>query len=297
VKIEQHTSDFAKISTQVKQRTVDQKKKLLEMKRLLEEVEACDNESLYSGMDELNDALLSAGSDKIKAFNERNSLVLGEKVGCLKNFADSQTEMHEKLSKQLKTTADTAREHDERVKTILAQQIEATSANETRFKQQLTEVEAAVKAKNKQSLELDTAASDGIAEQTKSESGRSLVKSQEVKSLVQQTLTGLVKDTEANVNSKLMKCTEEIDAFQQSKVFKYQPTGETPVRKEFTITRMLTATSPHGRIIKRYRTDLGFAEDSQLDSSIVEVSWRMEEEFQGEEVFDSIGKFSNQRRI
>lgn len=271
-KIEQHSSEFTKISTQAKQQTNAQKQKLEEVRRLLKEVDELDSDPILKKMDLLNDDLISVGTENIKAFGERNSSILGEKMGCLKNVDDLHTEMCEKLSKSLSATAKIIGNHVEIVKEHLKPQIDVVMANESCFKKQLAEFETAVNEQVVNSIEAEGSMATGIAEVIGSESNRVFVKVQEVKSLVQHTLAGLVQSAESNVNTNLLKCTSDINEFQQSESLKYQSTGETPIRKDFKISRNLAATLPHERIIKRLRMESGISDISQqLDTSILEV--------------------------
>jgi kinesin family member 11 len=271
-KIEKHSQEFMRMSSMTKQQTDAQKAKLQEIKRLLMEVEELDCGLIQEEMSALNDDLLSVGTEKIKAFGERNSSILGEKIGCLKNVEDSQAEMCGKLTEHLASSAKTVEDEDEKMKLILKQQIDLEAENEARFKAQLSAVEKSVAEKVKDAGVIDGLKCDGITHQLKSENSRALVKAQEVKSLVQHTLTGLVQGAESTVCDKLLKCSANIDAFQQEDVLKYKSTGETPARKDFKFNKNLIATSPHERIIKRLRMETGLSDSSQqLDASLIEV--------------------------
>lgn len=271
-KIEHHCQGMKGLSTQAKQQADAQKIKLQEIKRLLKEVEELDFGPIQEEINVLNCNLLAVGSENIKTFGERNSSILGEKMGCLKNVEDSQAGMVGKLTEHLKSTAEVVNKESEKVKADLEQQIDLVALNETQFKTQLSAVESAVVAIVTQATDIDGEKCDGISEQMKNEGSRALVKAQEVKSLVQHTLTGLVNDAESNVCGKLSKCSADIDEFRQEDVLKYKSSGETPARKDFKYSKNLVATSPHDRIIKRLRMESGFSDSSQqLDTSLLEV--------------------------
>ena len=272
-KIEQHSREFAKISTQAKQQTDVQKHKLEEVRRLLMEVDELNSDSILIQMNQLNDNLISVGTENIKAFGERNSSILGEKMGCMKNVDDLHTEMCEKLTKSLSATAKIIENQVESVKNHLKPQVDVVLANESCFKKQQAEFEKILTEKVAKSIEVEVSMANGMSEVVGSESNRVFVKVQEVKSLVQHTLGGLVQTAESSVNTNLLKCTSDINEFQQSEILKYQSTGETPIRKDFKFSRNLAATSPHERIIKRLRMESGVSDISQqLDTSILEVT-------------------------
>lgn len=271
-KIAEHCREFSHMSIQMKAKTVAQNSKLQEMKRLLAEVEeiSIENGSIQTDFDLLNINLLSIETNNIEAFSESNSLILGEKMGCLKNIEDSQAEMCEKLTQQLSSAIAVIKEDDVKTKANFKRHIELVSSQETQLKIQLDSIQSAVNDELKEVSQNEEIKGEAVNDLVKNESSRSLVKSQEVRSLVQQTLAGLVEGAELNVCQKLVKCTSEIDQFKQQDMLQYKPTGSTPARKEFKINRNLVATSPHDRIIKRLRMDKGLSE-STLDGSILEV--------------------------
>ncbi|XP_059614919.1 kinesin-like protein Klp61F [Phlebotomus argentipes] len=66
------------------------------------------------------------------------------------------------------------------------------------------------------------------------------------------------------VNSTVEKWQEDVENLKTSDLKTYSSTGETPGRKDFTYPRNLAATSPHERILKRFRT---FRDNASQSSS------------------------------
>lgn len=271
-KIADHCREFTRMSSQMKAKTDAQQLKLQEVKRLLVEVEDLSKEeaSVQQDMDKLNHNLMAVETRNIDAFSEKNSLILGEKIGCLKNVEDCHVEMCEKLTQHLDSASFVIKDDDLKTKESLKKSIELVTSKEIQLKSQLDSLQDAVNRELKEAAQNNATSSEAINEVVKSEGSRSLVKSQEVKSLIQQTLFGNVKTAETSVCDKLNQCASEILAFQEEDVLKYKPTGETPAKREYRFNHNLVATSPHDRIIKRLRMEKGISE-SQLDFSIVEV--------------------------
>lgn len=59
---------------------------------------------------------------------------------------------------------------------------------------------------------------------------------------------------EERVNEQMIACNDELDHFTKNELKIYSPSGQTPIRKQFTIDRM----EPHDRIIQRLRMERGY---------------------------------------
>jgi kinesin family member 11 len=271
-KITVHCSEFNQMSTQLKTETDSQVLKLQQVKKLLDEVEQSTKrcEPIHQKFVQLNTNLVSVETETIRNFSEKNSLILGEKMGCLKNVEDSQNEMYEKLKEHVAATTSEMTENEIKTKAALKKNTDAVSAKETQLQSQLQTLQTTMSNQIKESKEKDTQKNEAIGVAVKNESSRSYVKCQEVKSLVQQTLSGIVDVSQTSVDSKLNTCSLDIDEFNKQDVLRYKSTGETPARKDYKFNKHLVATSPHDKIIKRLRMEKGLSE-SQLDSSIAEV--------------------------
>ena len=273
-KIAEHCKVSSQMSSQMKTKKDEQTLKLQEIKRLLAEVEEISNEevSAQQKLEVLNENLMTVETRNIEAFSEKNSLILGEKIGCLKNAEDAHADMSEKLKQHLASASGIIKDDDIKTKGSLKKSIALVSAKEITLTGQLNFLQDAVKKELIETAEREIINSEAINESVKNENSRSMMKSQEVKSIIQQTLFSHVKAAEANVCDKLSKCSKEIDDFQEEDVLKYKPTGETPARKDFKFNKNLVATSPHDRIVKRLRMEKGVS-DSLLEFSIAEVSY------------------------
>lgn len=277
-KISGHCNDFSRVSTQMKQKTVAQKENLRQIQRMMNEVEQRlkaeiedDYTPILDEFDEINTKLMAVESSNIKTFCENNSLILGEKMGCLKNVEDSHAEMNEKLTQLFSEAAEVVGDDDVVSKAKLKETVDLVAASEGHLKVQLDTIQSSVVAEFEASAETQASKEDAITDLIKNEGARSLVKATEVKSMVEQTLSGYVNSAEAGITAKLSSCTSDIVRFEDQDVLKYKSSGETPARKDYKCNKNLVATSPHARIIKRFRLERNFSE-SQLDSSILEVS-------------------------
>lgn len=271
-KITEHCREFSLVSNQMKKTSDAKKVKLIQMKKLLAEIEEINDEygSIQEQMDNVNDNLLETETTNIRVFSEKNSLILGEKMGCLKNVEDASLEMNEKFTDQLNIVTENVKENELKTKENLTKVSLLIASMDTQLKTQLVAVEDSLRGELIQASESDEIKNETIVEMVNEESTRSLVKNEEVKSLVQQTLSLLVNTADTNISKNIGKSKSEIEEFMQQDILKYKSTGETPARKEYNFNKDLVATSPHDRIIKRLRLEKGF-NDSQFESSIVEV--------------------------
>lgn len=87
-------------------------------------------------------------------------------------------------------------------------------------------------------------------------------------------------------------CVQVVRAFCQNEVETYRPTGETPSKKNFSYPKTLSQTSPHGRILQRFRYDPNNSFNSStdilpgLDDSMVGANIEEGVEPEGEEEED-----------
>lgn len=275
-KVEGHCSDFTQMSTKMKTQTDIQKQKLLEVQRLLADLDAIQNEfgPIHDTFDQLNSNLKAITTNEIKTFSEKNSLVLGEKIGCLNNFEDAHAEMSVTFTSQLTDLGNANKENESKAKESLKSSMSMVSSKELQLQSQMGEVQASVNQELKHFAQMGDAIGS-IDDSIKKEGSRQLLSTQEVRSVVQQTLSGLVHGAEVSVCQKLAMSSNEIEQFEQGDVLKYRPTGETPARKDYKMNKNLAATSPHDQIIKRLRLENGNdLNESQLDASFVaEVSF------------------------
>ncbi|XP_063699517.1 kinesin-like protein Klp61F [Culicoides brevitarsis] len=75
-----------------------------------------------------------------------------------------------------------------------------------------------------------------------------------------------IQTHESETKTKLLRVSDDAEHFRRNEIKSYQPTGQTPARKEYRIVRDLAVTSPHHRIIRKFMLD---NTASDLDSSIV----------------------------
>uniref|UniRef100_A0A1B0G374 Kinesin motor domain-containing protein n=1 Tax=Glossina morsitans morsitans TaxID=37546 RepID=A0A1B0G374_GLOMM len=73
----------------------------------------------------------------------------------------------------------------------------------------------------------------------------------------------------AQLHQEQMKmCVNDVNTFKQNELKTYTPSGSTPSKKEFTYPRVLAATSPHTRILKRFRQENEINTTSDMDATV-----------------------------
>lgn len=65
-------------------------------------------------------------------------------------------------------------------------------------------------------------------------------------------LESIHKDYLDKLTDDIMVCAGRLKSFQKEEVKIYEPTGQTPSKRDYLYPRMLIATSPHAKIIKDY---------------------------------------------
>lgn len=273
-KIAEQCREFSQASDQMKNHSEAKKAKLSEIKRLLAEVDVISNEcsGIQENLDSGNERFLKTETSNIQNFNEKNSVFLNDNDGILKTFNDANMEMKEKVNKNFTIIDEHIKENEGKMKENLSEANNLVASMSSQLKTKLIAVQESVREEIHKATQVDEKNIESIAEMTQKENVRSLVKCQEVKSLVQQTLSLLVNTADTNISNNISKSKSEIKQFEEEDILKYKPTGETPARKEYKFNKDLVSTSPHDRIIKRLRMDRGGLSDSQFDSSILEVS-------------------------
>uniref|UniRef100_A0A1A9W4K9 Kinesin motor domain-containing protein n=1 Tax=Glossina brevipalpis TaxID=37001 RepID=A0A1A9W4K9_9MUSC len=69
------------------------------------------------------------------------------------------------------------------------------------------------------------------------------------------TLQNALKTYMQSYQEQMKTCGDDINIFKQNELKTYTPSGSTPSKKEFTYPRVLATTSPHTRIIERFRQE------------------------------------------
>lgn len=80
-------------------------------------------------------------------------------------------------------------------------------------------------------------------------------------------LESIHKDYLGKMTDDLKVCAQRLNSFQKEEVQIYQPTGQTPSKREYSYPRILAATSPHAKIIKDYWRQ--HSADTTLDCSAI----------------------------
>uniref|UniRef100_A0A1A9VMW9 Kinesin motor domain-containing protein n=1 Tax=Glossina austeni TaxID=7395 RepID=A0A1A9VMW9_GLOAU len=85
----------------------------------------------------------------------------------------------------------------------------------------------------------------------------------------------------AQLHQEQMKtCVNDVNIFKQHELKTYTPSGSTPSKKEFTYPRVLASTSPHTRIVKRFRQENGIDTTSDMDATVtIEEETLLEDDF------------------
>lgn len=270
-KIDQFSSEFMKISNNLKLKTETQKDKLKEIMKLLKEVDEINEEchSMPSQVDQVNTNLKSIETTLMNEFEENHKKIVEDETNSLKSIQNYRMKTVDQISENIQLVSEITKSNNNELKMSLDQQAKSISNNNDQLHENLTKMRDVLQDNQKKTQDEDNKKIDKLADNFKTENNRSVGKSQEVKSIVQQTLSGLVSKANEKIGNSLEKCSESIQEFEDQDVLHYKSTGQTPARKEYKFNRNIVATSPHERIIKRFRVESGML-DTSLDSSIIE---------------------------
>lgn len=78
------------------------------------------------------------------------------------------------------------------------------------------------------------------------------------------SLDQVLEQLSETVSDCLNKVSQEIDQYCSEELEVYRPTGETPIRKSYQFPKVLASTSPHDRILQRFRTEQGYNGHSEV---------------------------------
>lgn len=95
-----------------------------------------------------------------------------------------------------------------------------------------------------------------------------LERSTEVATVTQMSATAVQHKADGFVNDYddfAANCLKSVKNFCSSELETYRPTGETPAKKNFMYPQALSQTSPHGRILQRFRYDPNNSFNSSSD--------------------------------
>lgn len=119
--------------------------------------------------------------------------------------------------------------------------------------------------------------------------------------------SSLNKTVIKNLKEHSIQCIEqlkeiemEIISLNSDKIKTYSSTGQTPARKEFNVNRNLAATSPHERLIKRFRLEYKNIEpeqQQQQQSSEIILEDSILDDISDGEVFNSTPKVINDENV
>ncbi|KAM7355635.1 kinesin-like protein at 61F [Cochliomyia hominivorax] len=74
-----------------------------------------------------------------------------------------------------------------------------------------------------------------------------------------------LKDYTQTYKKQMTHCVNDFEEFRRSELKTYTATGQTPSKKQFSYPRVLAETSPHSRIVKRFRQENDW---SDLDTTV-----------------------------
>lgn len=85
-----------------------------------------------------------------------------------------------------------------------------------------------------------------------------------------ESLSGCQTESDRIVKTKLKTITDEVETFRTHEVQTYANTGMTPLKKSYRIQKQLVSTSPHDRLLQRYREEYDDSDEFNVSLTISE---------------------------
>lgn len=275
MKFDTYQKQLISISSMMKSKNDTQRCKLNEMKKLLQEIEDISEQNtvINKEITDISHDIEGNGISVAKKFIENTLKTTHENEVVLSQSSSVLNENFDKLQSDIKTTIDFITNGGNEKKRKLIDQSSNVEHVEKKFKQQFNVIKEAITVLTNEANAQNNTKEQFLTETVEKETSRSAIQIQEIKSVVQHSLHSIVNGLEEKISESCVRMTQGINEFRNENVFAYKSTGETPARKEYKFNRQLTTTSPHDRIIRRYRLEQGLNESSLQDISILEVSF------------------------
>lgn len=259
-----------------------QNKKIQEIKKLMDEVEELQGQrnTERGNLNNFNDSYLTKKESLGKEFavHHKNLLHCQEEINSVTKenlliltqvqeaAGTSANEQNHKLV-ELKTHA---KEHNEKIVDFVHKDTNELNMHRDFFNENLHQLPKTLEEIKEKGNKEMSSKHETLLTLVTEENTRSNTKDLHLESYVKECLQKVVVEAETKVVEHLLKCSDNLNSFNQEELVKYEPSGATPARKEYQFTRNLATTSPHDRLIRKFR--LEGAHDLDTSITILEVS-------------------------
>lgn len=272
VKFEEYTKKIDEVSSSMKSKTELRNTKINEMRKLLEDLEEISNEDQVSHKRLIDvNSEISEYLPLNKKFKSDHSSMVDGIMNEIEEHSKIRSEKYSQINLNINDVSNAIKSHSDTAKLNLKTQNEAITEHQSSSKDKLNSIKDTLVNHSELNLAKQHEQCDKIAKHIQEVSSLNAIKMQEVKSVVQHNLHTLVQETESKLVENFNTINSELEVFQNSEIFKYKSTGETPARKDYKYNKQLSSTSPHERIIKKLRLEQGLSDSLLHDSSLIEV--------------------------
>jgi kinesin family protein 11 len=177
-----------------------------------------------------------------------------------------------KTNEKLSVVKSHSKDFNEQLVNLVHRNVNGLNMHQDYFNETLHQVTKTVQESNEKSNKESEGKHENLEKIVLDERKRLESMNTTIETYVKQILNKLIQESEGKLLETLGKCSDEIKVFNEEQLIKYEPTGSTPARKDYQFNRNLAATSPHDRLIKKMRLDLGNPVDLDASITILEVS-------------------------
>lgn len=271
-KFKSYNTKIEEVTESMKSKANVQTDKISQIKKLLNDIEELskDGEKSQKRLIDLKDEI-SENLPVAKKFKTDNATIV---ENCLLKVASNDSDRTEKceiIDSNIQAARETFKSHSETAQSQFTLHSNGLVIFQTYSQNQLNAINDSLINHSELSLAKQQEQSDQVTKFINESASSTIIKIQEVKSVVQQSLHPLVNDAVIKLNENFIKIDNELNEFQGAEVFTYKPSGETPARKDYKYNKQLPTTSPHERIIRKFRLEQGLSESLLHDSSLIEV--------------------------
>jgi kinesin family protein 11 len=276
LKFETQQQQLNNISASLTTKNDAQVKKMEEVKRLMREIEDLNDQDVHikKQVVDLREDIEGNCISRVKTLSDMVTTNVNGTKEFLTQSDASLSENHVQSIDDMKNAMQAIVENRGSLKRRFTDELESVKHVDKKFKVQNNLVKDIVINVTNDAHKEEELKNDELSQVIEKENKRAAIQIQEVTSVVQHNLHVIVKDMEVKISENCENISRDIDEYHDEDVFSYRPSGETPARKEYKFNRQLNTTSPHDRIIRRYRLEQGFNDSSLHDTSIIEVRYK-----------------------
>lgn len=264
--------EIGEISESIKTKSNAQSEKLKEMKRIFTEMEELEEEDTKT-LKRMSDVFIEISETLpiAKKFKSDNIKLV---ENCKLEIANNEKNRKEKdrnIENHTQKMISCSKLHNDTIQAKCKAQTSEVKAFQVTTKNELMSINDTLIDHSELTLATQQENSDKLSNLIKQSASNTTIKVQQVKSLVKQTLHPFVCDIVTQLNDNFNTINSDVEEYQSEDVFNYKPTGETPAKKDYKYNKQLSTTSPHERIIRKFRLDQGLSDSLLHDSSLIEV--------------------------